>query len=114
MTATAYDSHQYVKTIEASGVPKEQAESMNTGLSKVIDSTLVSKSELKDVEAELNGQIKDVKHDLSHLSQKVDSLNEKMDFIINTMPSRTAIKVVAYTGALIGLLGGLSKLFGII
>jgi len=68
MTTITFDTHEFVKELEAAGMPSVQAEAFLKIQKKVlehsIDNTLVTKGDLDKVERKLSDDIKDVKADI--------------------------------------------------
>lgn len=53
MTTTAFDTLQYVRTLEKSGIPSEQAEAQAVALSEAMESNLATKQDLNSVAKDL-------------------------------------------------------------
>lgn len=57
MSTITFDTHKFVKDLQASGVPEAQAEAFVRGqqeiLAQVLDTTLATKSDIVDVKIEL-------------------------------------------------------------
>ncbi|AYR24516.1 hypothetical protein RB25_25925 [Herbaspirillum rubrisubalbicans] len=56
MATTLFDTHEYVKRLEATGVPTEQAEAHATALAEAMNNELVKKADLTEFRAEVRGQ----------------------------------------------------------
>ena len=65
MTTTAFDTLQYVRTLEKSGIPSEQAEAQAIALSEAMESNLVTKQDLNSVKTDLEHRIDSVAKDLT-------------------------------------------------
>ena len=65
MTTTAFDTLKYVKTLEKSGIPSEQAEAQAVALSGAMESNLVTKQDLNSVKTDLEHRIGSVAKDLT-------------------------------------------------
>jgi len=53
MATTLFDTHEYVKRLEATGIPIEQAEAHATALAEAMNNELVKKSDLNEFRAEV-------------------------------------------------------------
>ncbi len=73
-----FDTLQYVKTLEASGVSAKQAEAMaraqQEALSECLDTTLVTKQDITDLKNE-------VKSDISNLNVRVEKIESDVKWI---------------------------------
>lgn len=56
MATTLFDTHEYVKRLEAAGVPADQAEAHAKALADVMNNELVRKSDMNEFRAEVKGQ----------------------------------------------------------
>ncbi|MCA1323762.1 CCDC90 family protein [Herbaspirillum sp. alder98] len=54
MATTFFDTHAYVKQLEASGVSTEQAEAHATALAQAMNNELVKKADLNEFRSEVN------------------------------------------------------------
>ncbi|MBW9331896.1 DUF1640 domain-containing protein [Herbaspirillum sp. RU 5E] len=56
MATTLFDTHEYVKRLEAAGIPTDQAEAHAKALAEAMNNELVRKSDLNEFRAEVKGQ----------------------------------------------------------
>lgn len=56
------DTLMYVKKLEATGVPREQAELQVQIMADIVDKNYATKQDLKDLSIELRQEIKDLEH----------------------------------------------------
>lgn len=87
MSATlVFDTLAYTKKLREAGVPERQAEVQAEALAEVIDSSLATKQDIKDI-----------RNDISNLEKKVDNLEERLT---NKLTIRLGGIVVAGIGVL--------------
>src|SRR5437763_7139582 len=67
MTSLAFDTHASVKKLKDAGFTEQQAEAQVEVLVEIIESNLVTKRDLKEVEAVLKLDIAEVKRDVEAL-----------------------------------------------
>lgn len=67
MTSLAFDTHASVKKLKDAGFTEQQAEAQVEVLVEIIESNLVTKRDLKEVEAALKLDIAEVKRDVEAL-----------------------------------------------
>ena len=60
MATTFFDTHAYVKQLEASGVSTEQAEAHATALAQAMNNELVKKADLNEFRSEVNTRLTEV------------------------------------------------------
>ncbi|BEV15559.1 CCDC90 family protein [Herbaspirillum sp. DW155] len=56
MATTLFDTHEYVKRLEAAGIPTDQAEAHAKALAEAMNNELVRKTDLNEFRAEVKGQ----------------------------------------------------------
>jgi acyl-CoA reductase-like NAD-dependent aldehyde dehydrogenase len=56
MATTLFDTHDYVKRLEAAGIPTDQAEAHAKALAEAMTNELVRKTDLNEFRAEVKGQ----------------------------------------------------------
>ncbi|MFJ3044780.1 hypothetical protein ACIPEN_03010 [Herbaspirillum chlorophenolicum] len=57
MATTFFDTHEYVKRLEATGIPTEQAEAHVTALAQAMNTELVKKADMKAELGELRAEM---------------------------------------------------------
>jgi len=65
MTAATFDSLGYARKLEAAGFSREQAEVQTDALREIIEDRLATKSDLKALEAQLEGKIRELEYRLT-------------------------------------------------
>jgi len=64
MSAITFDTHAYIKKLEAVGVPEKQAEVQAQAISELVNDRLVTKEDLEHATKELEHTIKELEYRL--------------------------------------------------
>jgi len=64
MSAITFDTHAYIKKLEAVGVPEKQAEVQAQAISELVNDRLVTKEDLEHAAKELEHTIKELEYRL--------------------------------------------------
>ena len=72
MAVVTFDTLKFVKTLEAAGVPPQQAEAMSAAVRDSHETAdLVTKGDLRELKTDLLHEISDVRHELKQLEQRM-------------------------------------------
>ena len=66
------DTLMYVKKLEASGVPREQAELQVEIMADIVDKNYATKQDLKDLSSEFRQEMRELRSELKHDMQRLE------------------------------------------
>jgi len=74
MGQVAFDTQEFVETLENAGLPKDQAKAISLVVRKSHEvADLATKRDLEDVRKDLSAEIADVRKDMEHRFEKVEA-----------------------------------------
>lgn len=102
MTATAFDTLQYVKTLESSGIPSAQAEAQAVALSAVMESNLVTPQDLNDTKTDLISALHNTNTSLANtLHSENKDLEDKIGNLQKILTVKLYITITIATAIII-------------
>lgn len=100
-----FNSLKYAKILEASGVPRNHAESHIQILSEVIGGEMVIKAEFESLKSEMKSEFRS-------MDQKFLTTDQKIAYEIQALESRLVLKLGGLMAGLLATGLTISKLFG--
>ena len=89
MSTLIYDTHKFVTRMTQAGMPQPQAEVLAESYVELMETTLATKQDLKDLEGRLTGQMKDLRGEMKdlegRLTNKIDKATLKTIGIITAV-----------------------------
>ncbi|MDT0358134.1 hypothetical protein RJO15_20265 [Herbaspirillum huttiense F1] len=82
MATTLFDTHEYVKRLEAAGIPRDQAEAHATGLAEAMNSELVTKTDLNAFRAEVSNNFASVATSFAEVRGQFELLKWMLGFML--------------------------------
>ena len=67
----AFDTHAFVKRLEASGMSATQAEALADAMGDIVLQSIATKTDLREVELSLRSELKDLRDDLKQLELRL-------------------------------------------
>ena len=106
MAAVTFDTHKFIKTLEAAGMPIAQAEAMSVAVRESHDATdLATKADLRACES---GMRFDLKRLEQRLDARIDQSEARLDSKIDKLELRMTIKLGTMLVAAVGLFAGVT------
>ena len=93
----AFDTHAFIKRLEAAGVSATQAEALADALGDIVLQSIATKSDLREMELSLGAEIKDLGV----------ALRTEMNALELRMTTRLGVMIAASTTLTIAVLGAL-------
>lgn len=95
----AFDTLAFAKKLKSAGYTEAQAEALVEAHSQVfremLDSTLATKDDIKELKSEIAGVRSELKSDIAALDHKIDAVDRKIDLTANRMTIRLGGMIVA-------------------
>lgn len=82
MSTTVFDTHEFITNLIKAGMPQQQAEVLATSQLRLMETTLVTKQDLKQELKDLEAAI------ISKINDKIDSKIEKLDSRIEKLDNK--------------------------
>lgn len=104
MAQVYFDTLQFVKTLEAAGLPAAQAEAISSAVKNSHEAVdVATKRDLEDVRKELSAGIVDVRKDMDARFDKVDAKIEKLSLQLTAKFGGMLVVAVGVLAAIIKL-----------
>jgi len=87
MSAITFDTHEFVKSLEAAGMPSQQAEAISSGMRKAHDAAdVATKGDLREA--------------VTRLDAKIDKVDAKLDMLKWMLVLLTALTIAPFIKAM--------------
>jgi hypothetical protein len=101
-----FDTHAYVKRLEAAGVPEPQAEVHAEALAELVVTHLATKQDLTDMEARMDSRFKEVNSRFNELEARMDSRCKELELRLTLRFGAMLAASIAIVVALLAALNG--------
>jgi hypothetical protein len=86
MAVVTFDTLKFVKTLEAAGMPSQQAEAISLAVRDSHEmADLATKGDLRELKTELLHEISDVRHEIIGVRHEIKQLEQRMTIKLGSM-----------------------------
>jgi len=115
MAVVTFDTLKFVKTLEAAGVPPQQAEAMSAAVRDSHETAeLATKGDLRELEMRTDSKFELLRKDINSFEQRIDSkmesLEQRIGSKMESLEQRMIIKLGSMLAVAVGVIAAVVKL----